>query len=121
MSAIEIAINLSYDKNMPKLYNDATSELSQLRADIDAAQRERDEARAQLREIDELIDPLDGQTLLEAVSYLIHDDGEPLTPRRCVTCAQEAAREMREKCINKAETFFAYRRASEWAKTRTLS
>ena len=69
---------------------------SQLRADLDAAQRERDEARAQLREIDELIDPLDGQTLLEAVSYLIHDDGEPLTPRRCVTCAQEAAREMRD-------------------------
>ena len=78
---------------------------SQLRADLDAAQRERDEARAQLREIDELIDPLDGQTLLEAVSYLIHDDGEPLTPRRCVTCARDAALEMREACAAFADDF----------------
>ena len=80
MSAIEIAINLSYDKNMPKLYNDATSELVQLRADLDAAQRERDEARARVAE-------------LEA-------DAATLTQRRCVTCAQEAAREMRDNAEN---------------------
>ena len=79
--------------------DEARAELAALRADLATAQRERDEARAQLREIDELIAPLDGQTLLEAVSYMIHDDGEPLTPRRCVTCARDAAREMREAVV----------------------
>ena len=54
------------------LANDADTELAALRADLATAQRERDEARAQLAMTD------------------------TLTPRRCVTCARDAAREMRE-------------------------
>ena len=92
VSAYHDAIGLS----KCEITDEAISELAVLRTALADAQRERDEARAQLREIGELIAPLDGQTLLEAVSYLIHDDSEPLTPRRCVTCARDAAREMRE-------------------------
>ena len=60
--------------------DEARSELAKLRADLAAAQqrsetaeRERDEARAQLAQ------------------------SATLTPRRCVTCARDAAREMRDK------------------------
>ena len=54
---------------------------SQLRADLDAAQRERDEARAQL-----------------AMSAT-------LTPRRCLTCARDAALDMRETAASFADNF----------------
>ena len=62
--------------------DEARSELAKLRADLAAAQqrsetaeRERDEARAQLAQ------------------------SATLTPRRCVTCARDAAREMREAVV----------------------
>ena len=54
--------------------DEARVELAALRADLATAQRERDEARAQLAQADAL-----------AMT-------DTLTPRRCVTCAQEATR-----------------------------
>ena len=59
-------------------YKNALAELALLRTDLATAQRERDEARAQLAQADAL-----------AMT-------DTLAPRRCVTCAQEAAREMRD-------------------------
>ena len=59
-------------------YKNALAELALLRTDLATAQREREEARAQLAQADAL-----------AMT-------DTLAPRRCVTCAQEAAREMRD-------------------------
>ena len=79
----------------------ARTELAKLRADLVAAQqraetlqRERDEARAQLAEL---------MATMAAYGEVEPPNGEPLTPRRCVTCAQEAAREMREACYCRFE------------------
>ena len=68
----------------------ARTELAKLRADLVAAQqraetlqRERDEARAQLAEL---------MATMAAYGEVEPPNGEPLIPRRCVTCAQEAAK-----------------------------
>ena len=75
----------------------ARTELAKLRADLVAAQqraetlqRERDEARAQLAEL---------MATMAAYGEVEPPNGEPLAPRRCVTCARDAAREMREAVV----------------------
>ena len=78
----------------------ARAELSKLRADLAAAQRERDEALARVAELQASRAEL--MATLAAYGEVEQPNGEPLTPRRCVTCCTEAAREMREKCESKA-------------------
>ena len=52
MSAIEQVFTISIVKDEhPRLYAEALAELAQLRADLDAAQRERDEALARVAEL----------------------------------------------------------------------
>ena len=76
----------------------ARAELSKLRADLAAAQRERDEALARVAELQASRAEL--MATLAAYGEVEQPNGEPLTPRRCVTCAQEAAREMRDNAEN---------------------
>ena len=98
MSAIEQVFTISIVKDEhPRLYAEALAELSQLRADLAAAQRERDEALARVAELQASRAEL--MATLAAYGEVEQPNGEPLTPRRCVTCAQEAAREMREAVV----------------------
>lgn len=125
MSAIEQVFTIGIVKDEhPRLYVEAVTELTQLRAALATAERERDEARARVAALEAksrtavdvikaAIDqkytltsntPLDGygvEVARELISdieleFELSDDMDTLTPRRYVTCAQEAAREMRD-------------------------
>lgn len=92
MSALDDVLKQSIDDYWASIFPEKVSaafiELADLRSALAAeqqraetAERERDEARAQLAQADAL-----------AMSAT-------LTPRRCVTCARDAAREMREAVV----------------------
>ena len=124
MSAIEQVFTIGVVKDEhPRLYAEALAELAKLRAELAAAQRERDEARARVAELEAdarwaceswpnsnddyfRLDHEDAMRNLKAsICFSEDDDSATLTPRLCVTCAMDAAREMREMCAEFADDF----------------
>ena len=97
--------------------DDARAELAQLRSALAAAQqrsetaeRERDAARAQL----ETIKIISDEELRRGNSGMWHQveaearaglSSATLTPRRCLTCARDAALDMRETAASFADNF----------------
>ena len=111
MSAIEQVFTIGIVKDEhPRLHAEALAELAKLRADLAEAQRERYEALARVANQSDSLDHwldlwshivtrLGGFGTLPNESNfdaLLDPKLVTLTPRRCVTCARDAAREMRE-------------------------
>jgi uncharacterized coiled-coil protein SlyX len=75
MRDIETLIELWEMPSGPdELSSDARAELAQLRADLQAAQQRIAELEAQFAGIKELIDPLEGQSVYDAINALLLDD-----------------------------------------------